>query len=45
MFRIEWSNRAQRQLDKLARRNPEIAKDIFEKVELRYTCGLQRAEG
>ncbi len=33
MFRIEWSHRALRQLDKLSRRNPEIAKDIFEKVE------------
>ncbi len=33
MFQIEWSDRALRQLDKLARRNPEISHDIFEKVE------------
>ena len=33
MFRIEWSDRAERQLDKLARRNSEVAQDIFEKVE------------
>lgn len=33
MFRIEWSHRALRQLDKLSRRNPEIAQDVFEKVE------------
>lgn len=33
MFRIEWSDYAERQLDKLARRNSEIAQDIFEKVE------------
>jgi mRNA-degrading endonuclease RelE of RelBE toxin-antitoxin system len=32
-FAIEWEDRAERQLDKLARRNPEIAQDIFEKVE------------
>ncbi len=33
MFRVEWSNRAKNQLEKLTRRNPEIARDIFEKVE------------
>lgn len=32
-FRIEWDDRAGRQLDKLSRRNPQIARDIFEKVE------------
>ena len=32
-FAIEWQDRAERQIDKLARRNPEIAQDIFEKVE------------
>lgn len=32
MFGVEWSERARRQLTKLARRNPEIAQDIYEKV-------------
>jgi mRNA-degrading endonuclease RelE of RelBE toxin-antitoxin system len=32
-FAIEWQDRAERQLDRLAQRNPEIAQDIFEKVE------------
>ena len=32
-FQIKWNDRALRQLEKLSRRNPEIAQDIFKKVE------------
>ena len=32
MFEVEWRERARRNLAKLARRNPEIAQDIYEKV-------------
>jgi len=33
MFSVKWSEQARRQLGKLARRNPEIAQDIYEKAQ------------
>ena len=33
MYQIELRKRARRQLVKLARRNPQVAQDIFKKIE------------